>query len=198
MAEPLLLINPRRRRKTVSRNPRRRRAVNPLHAARKRYRRKIYATNPRRRTRRYRRNPAPALNVQNIVGMFTDALQGAVGGVALNATWNLLPLPAMLKTGLPAHLTKGLVAIGLGAVARPVLGRVAGKMAEGALTITMYEAVKDVAGQMGMPLGYYTPVPVTGALPQPSQQNVSEYVDAYVDAFNAQGTGAGMGEYVYQ
>lgn len=127
-----------------------------------------YAANPIRRkrrlsgaisrVRRYRNNPIGG----NIGGMATQAFQGALGGIAVNTILNYIPLPAMLKTGNMRFVAQGAVAVLLALAGRKVMpAKLASNMAVGSLTITMHDAIKEVASTM-LPsvrlggVGYYT------------------------------------------
>lgn len=94
--------------------------------------------------------------------MVGPALTGAIGAVAVNTVIARLPIPAMLNTGRVRYVTQGALAIGLGMLAsRMGLGSgVAAKMAEGSLTVTLHQALVDIAAGAGMNLsgfGYYLP-----------------------------------------
>jgi hypothetical protein len=124
------------------------------------------------------------------------AVQGAVGAVGVNAVFNMLPLPATLKTGMAASATKMALAVGLGMLAKPMLGRAAGKMAEGAMTVAAFDVVNGLipatmGGSSVAGLGYMSPGMVAGGsmLPNMSVPNSFAGMGEYV---------SGMGEYVYQ
>jgi hypothetical protein len=183
--EELLIVNPRRRRargKRKGRSAAQRAATRKMIAANRSRRSRRSAPsmsiNPRRRrrsrsrasARRYRRNPAtPALLRGFRIGgtdpmrIVQNAAIGAVGAIALNAVLSRLPLPMMLMTGRVRYLTQGAVAIGLGMLAanfKLVGSQVAAQAAEGALTVTLADAIKDFAAAAGFPLagmGYYLP-----------------------------------------
>lgn len=122
-----------------------------------------------RTVRRYKRNPSTAPGA-NITNMLMTSLQGAGGAIAVNTILNYIPLPDMLKTGNMKYLVRGAAAIMLGIAGRRVLpARVATNMAIGSLTVTMHDAIREVAGNLipGVTLGgvgYYTGgYPVTAA-----------------------------------
>jgi hypothetical protein len=102
-----------------------------------------------------------------------NAAIGAIGAVALNAVLSRLPLPMMLMTGRTRYLTQGAVAIGLGMLAanfKLVGAPIAAQAAEGALTVTLADAIKDFAAAAGFPLagmGYYLPGVGVRAAPSP-------------------------------
>jgi hypothetical protein len=195
----LMLINPAKR-------PSRRRKASPAQLralAAGRRKRKGVAANPAPRRRRSlraasrrrapRRNP---IGMSGITSSVFSAVQGAGGALAVNALYNLLPIPAGMKTGLAGSGTKMLLAVGLGMALKPMLGRTAGKMAEGAMTVAAFEAMQsfvpvNMGGNSIAGLGYMSPGMNAGAaqaLPNQSVAGMSgmgEYV-------------SGMGEYVYQ
>lgn len=140
----VLLINPRkrrkspaRRRKTVSRkspvrrrrSPARRRAAAPV-------RRRTRAV-ARRVVRRRRRNPSP----RGIINQMRPAVTGAVGAIATDLAYRFLPTPgplAMLKGNL-APVTRIGVAFGAAWIAKMIAGRkTANEMLNGALTVIAY------------------------------------------------------------
>ncbi len=191
MAEELLLINPRKRRaaspaqrawrkkfgqmygggkhrRSYARNPIGAvAAVNPRHRKRK-YRRNpveaLAAMNPRRR-RRYHRNPRLGFSMQALTGQVMDGALGAIGGVGLDAVMRFVP--ATWKTGPARYLVKGAGSVLLGVVAGMLKLPAAGKIATGAMTVTLYEAAREyVTTPMGLgeytesdiqALGYYSP-----------------------------------------
>lgn len=184
----LMLINPRRRRKTASRkaktNPRRRRAVSASTTRRRRVRRNPIS-HIRRHVRRARRNPA--IRAGGVMNDVMNAAIGAVGAIGVNMIYDMLPVPASLKTGWGGTIGRAAAAVAIGMLGRPMLGKAAGTMAQGALTVIAYDAIR---GMMGTPatvagLGYVGPGLPAGYLPQ---QGMGEYLPAF---------SSGMGEYVY-
>lgn len=204
----LMLINPARRpsKRRKSRTGRKATPAQLRALAKARRARAGLSTNPsprrRRRSslravarstrRRARRNP---IGMGGIMGMFTGAVWGAGGAVAVNYAYNMLPLPATMKTGMMGTASKFGLAIALGMLGKSFLGRNAGKMAEGAMTVAAYEALQGMlpvsaGGTSVAGLGYMSPGMVAGGnmLPNMSVPNfagMGEYV-------------SGMGEYVYQ
>jgi len=194
----LMLINPAKR-------PSRRRKASPAQlralaagrrkrsaaAAPKRRRTALRAVSRRSVSRRVRSNP---IGLTGITASLMTAVQGAGGALAVNAAFNFLPIPAGMKTGMAGTATKMGLAVALGLVGKKVLGRTAGKMAEGAMTVIAYDAIKgmlpvSMGGDSLAGLGYMSPGMVAGgsALPNMSVPNfagMGEYV-------------SGMGEYVY-
>lgn len=199
----LMLINPAKR-------PSKRRKASPAQLralAKARRARAGLSSNPaprrRRRTslravarstrRRARHNP---IGMGGIMGSLMGAVQGAGGALAVNAVFNLLPLPVTLKTGMAATATKMALAVGVGMLAKPMLGRTAGKLAEGAMTVAAFEAIQgmlpvSMGGSSVAGLGYMSPGLVAGGnmLPNMSVPNFPSGMGEYV---------SGMGEYVYQ
>lgn len=188
MNELLVLSNPRRRRRKGAKSakrrgkrrmtaaqrryfgPRRSRRASPVVALsnpRKRRYRRSMKTRMRRASRRAQRGFALlAANTGSLSRPFSmvgPALTGAIGAVAVHSVLSRLPLPALLMTGKARYLTQGAAAIGLGMIAARVPGigsGVAAKMAEGALTVTLNDAIKEFAADAGFSLGgmgYYLP-----------------------------------------
>lgn len=167
----ILLVNPRRRRRTTKRrtarrktNPRRKRSTRKRSRARRRN--PGYALpNPRRRTRRASRrrsNPAPRLTARSVQSNVMAALPGAFGALGLDVMLGYIPLPAVLKTGFAAYITKAVGAIGLGMVANMsgmVRGATAAKMTEGALTVMFHGMLRQGMAQFApaVPMGMYIP-----------------------------------------
>jgi len=200
----LMLINPAKRpSKRRKASPAQLRALAKGRATRKR---NSLATNPaprrrrraslravsRRTSRRVRRNP---IGMTGIMGSIMSAFQGGAGAVGVNAVFNLLPLPASMKTGMAVPAVKMALAVGLGMVAKPVLGRAAGKMAEGAMTVAAFDLIQSfmpasMGGSSVAGLGYMSPGMNAGGnmLPNMSVPNSFAGMGEYV---------SGMGEYVY-
>jgi hypothetical protein len=170
MSEPLLLINPRHRRKR-RKNARR-------HRSRRRH------TNPRYRRRRHR-NPRRGFGGMSLSPMsvvrstILPAAIGGVGAVGLDVALAYLPVPETLKTGVPATLTKLVAAILLGYGFGKVTGkRDMGKLITmGAVTVMGYQFIRDQA---------------KAALP--NIKGLGSYMD-YVDYTLMQDRG-GMGAYM--
>lgn len=196
----LMLINPAKRpskRRKATRSPAQKAATRRMLAANRT--RKAPATRRRRRnpvsalstvhTRRARRRARNPIAMGGIMSSLTDAAIGAGGALAVDMAFNFLPLPATLKTGMAGTAAKAATAIAIGTLGRKVLGRTAGKMAAGALTVIAYDALKayvpGVATVAG--LGYMSPGLPAGYLPQ---QGVGEYVQSR--------NMAGVAEYIYR
>lgn len=140
MAE-LMLVNPRRRRKSKASAPKRRRR----HSLASRAKSTAVSTF-RSLRRRYRRNPLPKSS--DIVNDFKNGAIGAAGALLVDVAMQKLPIPANLKTGQMAPIVKGLVGIGVGiAVAKFGKNRVLGKqLANGAVTVALYNQGKQMIG----------------------------------------------------
>jgi len=187
----LMLINP------AKRPTKRRRKASPAQlralAAGRAKRAGVPATNPaprkRRRSmravartvrRKVRRNP---IGFGGITATILDAAKGAGGALAVNMVYDLLPLPLSMKTGHTADLVKAALAVGLGIAAKPLLGRTAAKMSEGALTVIAFQAMQNlmpVTGGAVAGLSYVSPGMIAGPA-----GGMGEYVQS-----------SGMGEYV--
>ena len=167
----LLLVNPRKRRKSRKTRKSASRRRNPVRARRHK-RRVARRSNPirvyrkRTRGRARRRNPISLRGMSGgLVGQLVNALKGAGGAIVNDAAFTYIPLPAMLKSGPMSLVTRALGAFGVGYVVSMVGGKSLGaKMTEGALTVLAYQAIKPMVSTI-MPLagddieglGYYSP-----------------------------------------
>lgn len=168
VAETLMLINPKRRsagrkkprtaaqkaatKRMVAANRARRspakRKSNPI--KHRRVTHHAVAAPARRRSRR-RHNP---ISMHKPLAMLMPALMGAGGALVVNAAMNYIPLPTMLTTGKLRYATKFGIALLIGHFGKKFLGHKAVQMAEGAMIVTMTEALKDVVGgATGLQLG---------------------------------------------
>lgn len=198
--QELLLINPRkratRRKSTKAASPAQKRARAAFAAAararagtkRKAKRRSTSSaitvmSNPRKRrthrkhhavASRRRHNPISLKGgMAKPLAMLTPALMGALGATTVNTILGKLPLPAAAMTGKMRYVTQGVAAIALAMIAKKVgvKGAMAAQMAEGSLTVTLHQAIVDVAGSAGMNLsgmGYYLPGMRAPAVPSTS------------------------------
>ena len=161
-------------------------APNPI----RRHKRRSHARSVMHRVRRhYKRNPAGVAG--GVTGMLMQSLQGATGAIAVNTLLNYIPLPAMMKTGNMKYVTQGIAGILLGVAGRKIMpARLATNMAVGSLTVTLHDAIKDIAGSMipGIQLGgvgYYTggypttAAPVALSAPVPSRGRAMAGVGMY-------------------
>jgi len=184
MAE-LMLVNPRTRKsrtKTAGAKKTSARKHNPTDAekaaARKRRRKllnktahvKGYYPNPKKHRTKRKHNP---LGGSTMSAQLKTAFMGSLGGLAVDVVaGKLIPkLPASLQGGYMGKVVKVGLAFGLGALAQKtsmLKGATAAALVEGALTVEMYDLVRNVA-KTAMPnlaLGEYVPtgmyLPVSG------------------------------------
>lgn len=167
VGETLMLINPKRRSASGRKKPRstaQKAATKRLVALNKSKRAPTRRANPIRRrktthhavatTARRRRRHHNPISMHKPLAMLMPALYGAGGALVINAAMNYLPLPAMLTTGRVRYATKFGLALLIGTFGKKVLGAKAQAMAEGAMIVTMAEALKDiVGGATGLQLG---------------------------------------------
>lgn len=185
MAE-ILLVNPRKRGSAKKRKTAKRRnpvAKKRRTAAQKRATAKMIAANRRRskgrrknpvkrKTTRRKRAPAvatrrrtrrrrnPAVNMRSVQNQVMEAGTGALGAIGLGIIQGYLPIPANLKGGLVGTGVKALLAIGMGVVAskvKVVKPATAAKLANGALTVVLYDALKTQIATFapGLQMGAY-------------------------------------------
>lgn len=175
----------KRRKSSAKRRP----AMGYVVGSRKIRRRKLNPTARRRR----RRNPILGLpSVGGIVGQLQTAAFGAAGGIALNLALSYLPLPEMLKTGWMRHATRVAGAVGLGLIAKKFLGARGNAVATGAMTIVVYDVLKQVLGQfapeIGSRLGEFEDVTV-GDYYDPASYITDDGVSGYLDGDGSPGDG---------
>lgn len=153
---------------TVMANPKRRRrnpAKRKVHARSRNPARVIHHHAPKRRHHaRRRRNPIGMNSTGKPMSIVTPALVGALGATAVNTVLNQFGsmLPASMTTGNMMYVTRSLAALGLAAIAGKAGSKRAAvmQMAEGALTVTLHDAIVNLSGGMGMSLsgmGVYMP-----------------------------------------
>lgn len=164
MASEILLVNPRRRRKAAARKaaPARRRRPAARRAAPKR--RRAVRRNPVARVTR-RRKVKRNLIPRGIGPQIQTAFGGALGGLGLSVALGVLPIPANFKAGMFGYATKGALAFVIGMLAKNfVRASTAQRLTEGALTVVMYEALRDTTAQFvpQIPLGMYMEGPALG------------------------------------
>lgn len=142
--EQLLLINPKKRktsrkRKLTAKRPKRNPvALNPRTLPQRKRRRNPMKTY---RATSYRRSKKPGL----LTGTILPAGIAATGALGLDILYGLIPLPETIKTGQLRHVVKGAAAIGLGMVAGMVVNKsTARAMSQGALTVVLHEAMKEL------------------------------------------------------
>jgi hypothetical protein len=100
------------------------------------------------------------LTARSIQNQLMDAGTGAVGALGLDVVQGYLPIPANLKVGIVGTGVKALLAIGMGMLAanfKIVRGPVAAKMANGALTVVLHDALKEQVAVFapGIAMGEY-------------------------------------------
>lgn len=106
--------------------------------------------NVKRRVKRYRSNPSP----RGIMSMVKPALQGVAGSLLVNTAVNYLPLPDSMKTGNMLHVTRVAGALAVGLLAHKMIGKEAAKnMAQGAMIVTIHDAVVGLLSGSGLKLG---------------------------------------------
>lgn len=197
-AQMLALVNPAKRKrksKSAARTTRRRAKNKGQHVAgyypnpapRRHHRRRKSASGVS--VRRFHRNPIAGRRrggiVKGIVGTVKNGAVGAVGGLLTDAAMKFAPLS--MKTGAISHLIRGSVAVALGLVGDMVRIPGAGMMAEGAMTITLYQAAREYI-TVPMGLAEYTEADMAGlglaglgnyggALPGGGVGSVAEYTD---------------------
>lgn len=131
----------------------RRAAVGYTVGSRRIRRRKL---NPRMIRRRKHRNPRGLFGLPSmgsITGQLMNAGLGAAGGLGLNLALSYIPLPESLKTGWPRHGVRLVGAFGLGMLAKRFLGAKGQAVATGALTVVMYDILKQVIGGVSPEIG---------------------------------------------
>lgn len=199
----MLAANRARRSPVASTRTKRRRRVAKSHPV------AGYFPNPRRRRiasrvrhiakrRTYRRNPSSPSRV-NIMGMLKGGFTGGMGAVAVNTAFNFLPLPAMMKTGNIAYVSKAALAIALGMFGRKLLpGSTAARMAEGSLAVTFHDAIVAIAGPMLPSLRLGEVGYVGGGYAMDYMPNTSQAAPQLSEYINSPGMGEyqNMGEYV--
>lgn len=124
--------------------------------------------------RRRRHNPlnigGGSMKPMHLLG---NALVGAVGATVVNTALSKLPIPAVAMTGKMRYATQAVAAIGIGMLLSKVgpTKKYAAQMAEGSLTVTLHDLIKEVAAGAGMNLGgmgYYLPGVGVQAVPSAS------------------------------
>lgn len=110
-------------------------------------------------------------SISTLKNLAVPAFQGAAGALAVNGVMRLAGsygvLPAMLVEGRMIYLTRAAAAIAVGMLAQNFVGgKVAVRMAEGALTVVVADVLRDLLMQTtGVNLsgvGYLSPARVVG------------------------------------
>jgi hypothetical protein len=192
----------RRRRRNPRAVAKRRPAMGYTVGSRKIRRRKL---NPRTRSRRrYHRNPIGLPSLSGLMAQIVPAAYGAGGAIALNLGLSYLPLPAVLTTGWARHGVRLVGAFGLGVVAKKFLGARGSNVAAGALTVVMYDILKEVlnmaAPSIGSRLGEFEDVSIyeNGFIdPASPVRGLSAYLSGDPDNNNGvDGNLDGMGAFI--
>lgn len=138
----LMLVNPRKRRKSRARKSVAAKVRTVYRSAKKAVARK-----------KYRRNPIGGGRV-DLINQVKNAAIGAGGALAVDILMAKLPLPATLQTGTMRTATQGLVSVALGmAVAKVAKNKSLGvALAEGGLTVALHGVMKGMANNAGMAL----------------------------------------------
>lgn len=187
-----MLAANRRRRKPSTKY-----ASNPI----RRRRRSVSLTGKHVRRIRRRRNPIRIPGLGGIGSLLMPAVVGAAGAIAVDAAMAYVPLPASLKSGNMANVTRLGAAVLLGTVGRKLLGRHATTAAIGAMTVTAYQVGKNLMAQSGLSLGYYgaglsLPAPAATSAPAPAALNG---MGAYLPNYGSNrgfSMSNGIGEYI--
>lgn len=195
MAE-ILLVNPSRRRRRKSAKRRKvRRSTKRVARRRRRVARAVASPRRRRRSRRSARrvsrrkgNPSVRGIINQIQPAVKAGLVGAAGGLGLSVALGYLQqrLPAQLQSGYGLTAVKVLGALGIGILGGMVLRGKGNALAQGAMTVVVYDELKKLmAAQFpAVPLGEYVNfAPVVGYDSPLGVAGMGEYVDS------------GMGEY---
>lgn len=139
MPDPILIMNPRRKRRHKKRtHSRRRRRTNP----------RAFRAHSRRRRRNPRSFGGVSLSPMSVVrSTVIPAAIGGAGAVGLDVALAYLPLPDSLKSGLAATAVKLAGAVGLGfligkVLKKPDMGRM---VSLGAVTVMGYQFIRDQA-----------------------------------------------------
>jgi hypothetical protein len=186
----------------VNRKKRGRKGKKVAVAKRKSPVRRRSASRRKTKTVKFKRNPSPRNIVTNVVDrQLRPAAIQAAGALALDVIYGYLSkyIPVNFQAGALRHFTKGVVAVGISAVAsnlKLAKAAVLNDAAKGALTIVMHDAGKELMTQFApqLPLGYISPFPVARlgkyvrpaaggrvALPSPSRlQGTSRRLGKYI------------------
>jgi len=148
-----------------------------------------YYPNPRRR----RAVNTAKLTVKNAMNQVVKpaAIQ-ASGALLLDVGYGYFGhlIPSAMNNGMLKHATKGLIAVGLGMVAGNFISNKTAKaMAEGAMTVTIHDAMKEAVGSFApsIPLGdagYYNPSPVYNDMGYYSNDTGQGFADASLGYFS--------------
>lgn len=143
MASPLMLVNPRKRRRKVGAT-KKRRSISRRKAP-------SVASSKTITTKRYRRNPS--IRTGNIVATLKKGAIGSVGSIATSMLLSKIPLPAQLSTGYGrvAATVLGGVLIGYAVSKFGKQREIGAQMAQGAVTIALHNVIAPmVPGGAGL------------------------------------------------
>lgn len=134
----LLMVNPRKRRKS----PVKRRRTTTKAVARPAPRRRRRRA-PARAKRVYRRNPIARGN--NIVTQVKNSAIGAAGALGVDIAFAKLPIPDTMRSGMMAPAARGLVSLGIGMLVGKVMKnkRLGTQLAEGGITVALHDLMKS-------------------------------------------------------
>lgn len=145
MASPLMLVNPRRRRRKVGAT-KKRRSISRRKAPR-------VASSRTVTVKRYRRNPTRSLRTGNIVATLKKGAIGSVGSIATSMLLSKIPLPAQLSSGYGrvAATVLGGVLVGYVVSKFGKQRELGSQMAQGAVTIALHNVIAPmVSGGAGL------------------------------------------------
>jgi hypothetical protein len=204
--EQLLLINPRRRRRSHAKRRHRRVSARRHHprrhrvrahtevVRRRRYRVRAHMANPRRHRRHHRRHHRNPLDMGGVV---MPVAIGAIGAVGLDIVWGYIsPMFGTTFTASPMLniAAKAALAVGGGWAAGKALGRQKGRyIMAGALTVYGYELLESLVKQMAPTI----PFAGMGAYMRPGMAGLGAYNPApYLLPSASPVTPAGLGAYM--
>lgn len=218
MAGQLMLLNPRKRRKSRKRrSPAQLAATRKLVALNRRRggakrrpaKRRTARRSPARRRnpvsyaapRRRRRRATGLAGLGGLPGLLMPAAMGATGALALDIAWGMLPIPAQFKTGpfiAPAVKIGG--ALGIGWLASMVATKkTADQVMVGAITVTIFNIARTFVANTfpQVTLGNWNEETIgfVNAGQFQADPLIGEYVDGYVPDYETRES-AGMAEYV--
>lgn len=200
MPNEVLLVNPRKRKKSRKKSKTRRRRKNPV--ARKSA---VKRRAPKQSvSRRRRSNPAARFGVRGIMDrQIIPAAIGASGALVLDIGMgylqNFMPVGNTMLLGPTRYLVKGAAAIGIGMVLEMVVRRnTANEMTKGALTVILHDAMKETTQQFApnVPMGEYVSAYVNPCNYDNSLGYTSAAVPAGAPGYGGFESYAPVGEYL--
>lgn len=179
----LMLVNPRKRRKSRRKGPRKMSALQAKYfggggkrrkSGRRKTRRTARAAGPvarrvrrsarkaRRAVRRFASNRSGSFSLKPNIFIKETLIPSAIGGAGallVDVAWGAIPfIPANLKTGALAPLVKGAAAVAIGLAASKVAGKkIGGQVVSGYLTVLAYNMLKGMVQKAmpSLPMGDY-------------------------------------------